>query len=127
MIWIRHCALLVAVLLAGCASPGLLRSEDAIRASLLKLTPMGSTPERVLEVAKSEGWKHVVYDPRHGFFVPEGLAVTKGKVVGVSGVSAVLGTYPYFPLGSTWVSADWGFDEQKRLIEIRVKKTVDSL
>ncbi len=111
----------------GCASPGLVRSEDALRATLLKLTPLGSTPEQVLAVAQRESWKHVTYNPSHGFFVPEGMSVTKGTVVGASGVSAVLGTYPWFPLGSIWVSAEWGFDAQKRLIEIRVTKSIDSL
>jgi hypothetical protein len=113
--------------LVGCTSPGLLRSHQGIEASLLKLTPLGSSPEAVLEVAKSKGWKDVHIDSKRGFTKHEGARIRDYPTIGVSSVEASLGDYWNFPIGSTNATAFWGFDKDRRLIEIWVWKTTDSL
>lgn len=116
--------LLLACLLtvvSGC-SPGLLRSPERIEASLLRLTPLGSSPEAVLEVAQREGWKHVRSVPNAGF---SKQAYPKSETIGVSSIRASLGDYTSGPLMTTNATAYWGFDKERRLIAIWVWKTID--
>jgi hypothetical protein len=104
---------------------GLRRSEEKIKPSLLELAPLGSNPDTVLAVVKHQGWKTDGYRANTGFYKQE--PKTKPEVVGVSSVQASLGDFYTFPFGSTNVSAFWGFDKDRRLIEIWVWKTTDSI
>ena len=118
-------ALIVVAFASGC-SLGLRRDAKKIEASLLQLTPLGSTPEAVLQVVQKKGWRTSGYNPNSGYLNQErgyhGL-----DIVGVSHIQASLGDYYAFPLGTTNATAFWGFDESRRLIRVWVWKTTDTL
>jgi hypothetical protein len=118
--------LVFALLLAGCSSLGLRRSGEAIEASLLKLTPMGSSPEAVLAIAKKKGWQRVRFNPDRGFLKQVG-ADRQYPIIGVSSIEASLGDYWFFPIGTTNATAFWGFDKDRRLVKVWVWKTTDAL
>jgi hypothetical protein len=117
---IRSAILLVVILVGGCSD--LRRNAEKIEASLLLLTPLGSSPEAVLEVVKAKRWKTAGYR-LNGFYRQR----PKAEVVGVSSIEASLGDYWFFPIGTTNATAFWGFDENGRLIQIWVWKTTDTL
>jgi hypothetical protein len=126
----RVTILFVAVaLLSGCTI-WLRQSYDGIRASVLKATPLGSTPEFVQEVAKKKGWKT---DRFHGFspdrgYWMHGPATPVERVVGVSSFSAVLGEFHEVPVPFvTTVEAYWGFDKDGRLIDVWIRSSTDAL
>jgi hypothetical protein len=108
---------LVAILTqAGCSSYEF-RSEDSIRNSLTRQTPLGSSPEAVLSLVHREGWLSVGYDPKVGF-VPDGTPYPKWP--GFSTIGARIGKYYLNPFVFTQVSAFWIFDKDQKLAEIRI-------
>jgi hypothetical protein len=112
-------------LAAVAASPvGLRRSETAIRASILALTPLGSSSETVLALVQKEKWKSQGLDNRSGFLKQE--HGKKSEVVGVAHIQAYLGHHWTFPFLRTDVTAYWGFDTQGRLIDVWIWKTIDA-
>ena len=121
--WLRIVLSLALFLEAGCAI-ALRRDSDQIEASLLKLTPLGSNSEAVLDLVKKKGWRSSGYIEQHGFYKQQG---TKNETVGVFCIQASLGDYYAFPLGTTNAMAFWGFDKDRRLIQIWVWKTTDSI
>jgi hypothetical protein len=100
------------------------KSEDNIRVSLLKQTPLGSSYQDVRSFLKKKRWLDESYFGEHsGFAKQEGGPPV---IVGVSSLSGQLGTYrtlPYFL--ETDVTAFWGFDANNQLIDIWVWKTTD--
>ncbi len=92
----------------------LLRPTAAIRQSVLRSTPLGSSGSEVRSLAIRKGWLVVKYAGNTGY-VSDG-----GDVVGVTSVEGNLGD-----LGPMNVSAFWGFDSQDRLVDVRVWRTFD--
>ena len=115
-------AVVVGLSIIGCSSVGLRRSDGKIHASLMALTPLGSTPEQVLAFVKQQGWRHSEYHPNTGFLKQERPEI---EVVGASSINASLGDYHSSPFLITNVSAFWGFDQKRRLIEIWIWRTTD--
>ncbi len=115
---VRLQTIFVAVVLCASAwwlwPDSLLRPETAIRQSVLRSTPLGSTSAEVRAFATRKGWLVARYAGNTGY-VNDG-----GDVVGVTSVSGNLGD-----LGPMNVSAFWGFDSQDRLIDVRVWRTLD--
>ncbi|MCX6953030.1 MAG: hypothetical protein NTV51_12825 [Verrucomicrobia bacterium] len=117
-------ATVIAIALGVGCSVGLRRYPASIEASLAELTPLGSNPDTVLEAVKKKGWRTTGYNERSGFYKQQGA---KHETVGVSHIQASLGDYYALPLGTTNATAFWGFDKDKRLIQVWVWKTTDSI
>ena len=116
-------SLLLVLLGAGC-SWNLRQSAERTEAALLALTPLGSSPEAVLELVKKKGWSSPGFNAHAGFLKQQS---PQSAVIGRSHIRASLGNYQALPLGTTNVTAFWGFDENRRLIQIWIWKTTDSL
>jgi hypothetical protein len=116
--------LVVVFLFSGCSALNSRRSEENLRESLLRLTPLGSSFEQVESVVKREGWKHARALPTHGFYIRYPLPE---RTIGKSSITATLGEHWWFPIGTEGAYAAWCFDENRRLIEIVVYKQVDTI
>jgi hypothetical protein len=103
---------------------GLRRSEEDIRTSILGLTPLGTDSSAVIAVVQNKGWRTDGY-ANVGFY----RQFPKRELVGKSSIRASLGNYHGLPylIFSTNVTAFWGFDENRRLIDVWVWKTTDAL
>src|SRR5688572_25621628 len=102
-------------------SRSILRSENSIRATLLKHTPLGTKSEEVRAYVEKRGWLDRRYTGEGGYLKQE--PGVPPMVVGVSSIKGKLGHY-YLPLRAD-VTAFWGFDAEGRLIDVWVWKTVD--
>ena len=111
----------------------LYRSEESIRKTLLRITPLGTDMEKALKVIKRKVQWNVSYiDYEHGYFAQrwskeaEEHYLTTGEplVIGVMSIEVYLGGYWAFFI--TDVTAFWGFDESGKLIDICVAKDTDS-
>ena len=117
--------LIICCMLNGCccicgatSRYGWLRSEESIRKSLIKQTPLGLPREEVLKrVNKKYGSAE--------FFQYYAEKYTKH---GGGYISRELTAYPYiFPISFTRVYAVWVFDKGGKLIEIEVHKYVEAV
>ena len=98
------------------------RSQEKIRASFAKLTPIGSSFESVTATLKENGYSHPELSRSHGFLKQERSTET----VGVSSIHVHLGEYRNLPIPlATDVDAFWGFDQAGKLIDIWIWKTTD--
>jgi hypothetical protein len=121
--------LVLALLLAtGCSAAGSLhRSNQAIRAALLKRTPLGTPEEEVEKFIVKEGWAAQRGD--YKYLLPRAAKQGGGPAVFSqvkSVVTAGLGSYFVF-FGTSDVSGLWGFDADGHLIDIWVHKEHDVL
>jgi hypothetical protein len=119
------CVIFVGALIVSGCSIGLRRDSEKIEASLLEITPLGSSPEVVLEFIKKKEWQTKGYSQQSGFYKQQ--PGRKAETIGTSHIQASLGDYYHFPIGTTNTSAFWGFDSDRRLIGIWIWKTTDSL
>ena len=106
------------------------RSNDRIRLSLLKATPIGTSIEDVQNfIDSNEKWKsrgrhsqgiHIVNGIPDIRLIPSPL----GYNIGVKSITAIVGEYrnPF----TVTVTAFWGFNENSELIEIAVLKDMDA-
>lgn len=97
---------------------GWFRSEESIRKTLIKQTPLGLPKEEVLKcVNKKYGSAE--------FFQYYAEEYTK---LGGGYISRELTSYPYiFPIFWTRVYAIWIFEKEGKLVEIEVHKWVDAV
>jgi len=100
------------------------RSQEAIKRSILKQTPISSSMEEVIEVIERKEW-----DVRYG-----DIDYNRGytdrdtyEVVGVKSIRACIGSYSDFILFTTYVSVFWGFDEEGKLIDVYIWKDISSV
>jgi len=110
------------VVFAAVAIPRSLRlPAQYVEASLLKMTPLGTTSDEVLRKLQTKGFHPTLIST--GFYKQK--MPTKPEVVGTSSIRVELGEYrtPFV----TSVTAFWGFDKTGRLIDVWVWKTVDAL
>lgn len=93
----------------------LCRSEDKVRASILKRTPLGCPSEQVYALIKQERWL-ASYES------------TEGLAAGLTEEARELGTthFVMFPFPTT-VIACWIFDKNGSLIDVRVIQDTDAL
>ena len=96
---------------------------DRLHASLLHLTPLGSSYDEVFRVASSHFSKVKRHDD-NGFYRQDS---STPKVIGVKSIEAYVVNYYVPPFGATTVIAYWGFDKDKHLIEIWIWRTTDSI
>lgn len=113
---------IILVLLNVTACSSLRESSVAIRRTLLFQTPIGSSQEEVLTVLNEHQYK--ASQSNSGFLRQERHEPT--AVIGVSSIRAELGDYWVPPFLTTSVTAFWGFDADKKLLDIWVWKTTDA-
>jgi hypothetical protein len=97
--------LLLLVLVCSCGTNSLHRSEDRIRASLLKRTPVGSSRDGVDAYLQKQGWEHQIAP---GYTRPILGADDKSRPDVRQSISAKLGDYRqgmlYAPLTDVWAT-----------------------
>lgn len=134
-LWIFSVAAGVCILgcIGGCALWSLNpihRDEAGIRIYLLQKTPLGSSIHDVEVVFAHEGWKgkiNWVWDPKDPK-AAENLRMAETFYPGVKGVKIIgadIGEY-HAPW-DVWIDAYWGFDSSGKLIDVHVRRMVDSL
>ena len=116
-----HSLLTIILLLCGCSLPH--RSEQHIRASLLKSTPTGTRYAEVLEFVKQHGW--LKNEIGNGYFmrpIPGAPEVEVGKRC----IIGYLGHYRGLPWRMD-VLCYYAFDPADRLLDVFVVKQADAL
>ena len=86
-------------------------------------TPLGTPSNDVRAFLEQRGWLDHNYAGTTGFYRQE--PGEPPRVIGVSSLHARLGYY-YLSL-RTDVTAYWGFDDNGRLVDVWVRKTVNTL
>jgi len=106
------------------------RPARALRAGLLRATPVGSDTAAVRREIARRHWGPP-RDSRYGYLLSSHRGTTGlPAVVGASSLQAALpdAVCPLpGPLASVWTEVRWAFDAAGRLIEVDVERTVDSL
>ena len=115
--------IVVIVVIVIIASNPLRRSEKTMRKDILELAPIGSSMDDVIKVIESNNsWKW------KGYIAPIGypIDVNSSNInIGEKSIRAELGQYQ----GLRWsflkvhVTVFWGFDENDKLIDVRVWKS----
>jgi len=99
------------------------RPADVIRNDILRLTPIGTDMEDVLEIVnekvQTDGWHIMDISHATGYFDPMRPPTADGFIVGVQRIKAHMGRSR-----NGWIAVDisWGFDEDSRLIDIYIRK-----
>ena len=112
-----------------CSNP-LRRSEEQIRADMLKLTPIGMNMDDVIKIiGENPKWeiRHIRDWIGYGMAGgrPTDFTSIEENIVGVKSIRVYLGQYRrFFAVG---VSVFYGFDENSKLIDIAVLKETDGL
>lgn len=111
----------MSVVAAWQAGNPLRRSEAEIRNRILGATPLETPFRDVRDIVERNGWSIGSESQEEGAFDQRSLQPRK---VGERHIWALLGHYGLpFP---TYVSARWAFDENGRLIDVWVEKTIDA-
>lgn len=126
--------IVVVMVMIGLSNP-LRKPQEQIRASMLELTPIGTSMEDVLKVIGSnKKWETMYVNDKNG--VSQGEFGKVGENIGEKSIRVMIGKYNFDPqfdkdeiLGSIlytfidrYVSVYWAFDEDSKLIEISVRK-----
>ena len=109
----------------------LTRSEHEIREHILTLIPIGTNMDETVNIIQdTEQWeiRRISYD--RGYYVtnsnrPSDSGREGMTVIGQSAICASIGNYGF--ILETYVVAYFGFDENHRLIDVHIRKDVDSL
>ncbi len=108
-------------LLLGCVTYR--RDSEAIREDLLELTPLGSGFAEV-EAKLKKKYTNVQKSLNTGFLR---RVIDGEELVGAKAIWVDIGNYRTGLFSTTFVAAYWGFDQSGKLIDIWVRKDVDSL
>jgi len=110
------------------------RSSEQIRRSMLKLTPIGSRMEEVLNlIGENPKWTLRHISDSSGYSLaggrpnppaPDELAERPEAIIGTQTIRAYLGAYGL--LFQTGVSVFWGFNEDSLLIDLHVRKDTNA-
>src|SRR5688500_12373217 len=74
----------------NCLPIGLRRSDATITADLLRITPLGSSPEAVMDAIRERKWRHYGY---HAAGFLKQIPGWRPEEIGVSSIRASLGDY----------------------------------
>ena len=96
------------------------RPASITRNSILRLTPIGTDIEEVINTvnkkAEKDGWRHINISYTHGYNDDSG---DRRKIVGSQSIVVFIG---YSLTGRTSADISWGFDENGKLIDVYVRK-----
>jgi hypothetical protein len=124
------CLATISITMAGCSTARpLCRSDEKIRASILKRTPVGCSSDRVYALIREEHWPRHDEGPSAGFQkIAPGLSESHSPVVGDSFVACELGVthFVMFPF-ETVKYAYWAFDTSGHVIDVWVVEDTDAL
>ena len=96
------------------------RPVGNIRENILELTPIGSNMEDVMIVIKDNiKWRFMGGSYEYGYV--NYTYAPGSRTVGVKHLTAELGKSSYF----WYVVVSWGFDENSKLIDVYVTKSLD--
>jgi len=105
------------------------RPRPMVRNYVLMLTPLGTDIDDVLEILENrEGWGRIVVNRERGIVLP--TAGDRSTAIGNQSIRVFAGNYwpSNFPIIGliqwTTVSIFWGFDEDGKLIEVYVRKSL---
>jgi hypothetical protein len=124
-------AIIIIVVIVMLLNP-LRRSEEQIRANMLRLTPIGTSMDTVVRAVENNRKWDIVSVSDRGYLVihgrpssASGLDEDDKRVIGVKSIRVYLGYYNI--IFNTGVSVFYGFDEDSKLIDIAVRKDKDGL
>ena len=100
------------------ATNPLRKSEEEIKVNILKLAPIGTNMDEVIQVIEcNETWEW------QGHINPNGFpADVNGDPIGEKTIKVILGSYRN--IFKTYVVFWWAFDENSKLIEVFVRKQI---
>jgi hypothetical protein len=111
-------AFIISLPIACVVSNPLRSSEDSIKNSLLRDVPIGTQMQDVILYIQKKKYK---IDSINDFGFPDKDA----KYIGYKSIRSDLGDY--VTIFTTNVTVFWGFDEESKLIDVRVWKIVNAL
>ncbi len=116
------------------------RPNEAVRSYFYRKVPVGTSWDEVLEIIDDKGWKIKELDTEHGLCIYDGAGATafatedrlarrekspsKSRVVGVKSMFVELGEF-YGPFHNA-VFVYIAFDEDDKLIEVTIRRDIDS-
>lgn len=119
---VAACAVGIVYLHGVRGGPLRFRSDESIRAEILRETQPGTAWQDVERIADQRGYRIT-----SGYF-------TKGRVghcpyvaMRDDSVIAEVGGYAFFPVGTTRVYVEWHFDADGKLTRVEVRRDVDTL
>jgi len=125
-LWIGAALAIACTALPACGSLHLHGTKGAIEQSLLRETPLGSSEADVLAHLAKLGveayFQRVNFPPSDDY----PLSATGGAAY----INATIGIYAdaaWLFVFDTWVEAFYSFDEDERLVDIKVRKYTDAL
>ena len=95
--------------------------EGRVRKEILEKTPIGIKFEEVLRFCKDQNL-NCSSSKNTGYFDRNDK-----KEVGIQSIWVVLEKKVTSPVTVRWIGAYWGFDENGELIDVMIRRTVDSL
>jgi len=102
-------------------------SEGKIRDWVLKRTPLGTSLEQVRVYTDSKAWRDRFYVEDGGTYWGHNYWLDgnapAGQTVGDKSIRGDLGDYLNAALGTTQVTAFWGFDTNDQLVNVWVQKS----
>jgi len=111
-------AFIISLPIACVVSNPLRSSEDSIKNSLLRDVPIGTQMQDVILYIQKKKYK---IDSINDFGFPD----KNSRYIGHKSIRSDLGDY--VTIFTTNVTVFWGFDEESKLIDVRVWKTVNAL
>ena len=124
--------LIILIIIIMILSNPLRKSDEKIRADMLKLTPIGTSMEDVIKVVENnDNWEiqntwDRGYSMKYGY--PTGphqdsLNHDDSSIIGVKYMVVSIGSYNFFLVtGETTVYVYYAFDEDSKLVDIAVGK-----
>lgn len=114
------------------------RPNEAVRSYFYRKVPVGTRWDEVLEIIDDKGWEIKKFDTEHGLCIYDGWttfatedrlasrekSTAKSRVVGVKSMFVELGEF-YGPFHNA-VFVYIAFDEDDKLIEVTIRRDIDS-
>lgn len=127
-----HCtiSIILAVILVSCileAFNPLRRSEESIREYVLRAIPIGTDIDAAAQIIEAKGWTIGYISREHGCKVDSHGDIDNSGVedIGSQSIRAHLGTY-YVGFRRD-ISAFLAFDEEGKLLDVGIRRDIDSL
>ena len=133
---VKHYVILILVIItlvsAGIILLNPLRQSEAdLRERMLKITPIGTNMKEVVKVIKeNKKWELEWVDNESGYGIDKASGEPGEEYdfeIGKKSIRICIGTYSYRIIFPVQVLVYYGFDEKSKLIDVAVRKDVDTL
>jgi len=121
-------AIILAVIIMVWSNP-LRRPTEQIRENMLRLTPIGTSIEDVINlIERNDKWEISRLNHERGYSISHEIPNrgSGGTIVGEKSIELYLGYYYYQILFQTGVTVFYGFDKDSKLVDIAVLKERDA-